>query len=551
VEQLADEIQRAVLRPLLDAARRLGPNRRLVPRVVEHAAGDQALTWTWDEAPSASAPSERKAATDGKGCRPPAEVAVAALESLFCFGQEHWAGGVTEVFAMLGRRLWPVLSRSLVQHFNTCGVDDGEAVERFELAMFAKGFIGGKEKTLSRHVHEHRHALGEQRRAAVLAEARKWILEEDSVLVAVSDAEEPGSVTQLLQETGDFDASRSNKEEDWSPETSKSALGEQLRRALKDDEALLRLPKMRVSTAASRLAGRLRSLMEETVEAAEHGREEAARDLTKVVRELTTLFLVLRPYAQKVQLRNSPRCGAVFLADCLYLAHILVLMPYTYGKRLPGELRRLALFIDLVPQLRRLGENSFMAMLRHQQDQVVTALSPCDFSVGIANDSRFVAAEAALGAAVQRVKLGAQGLATALPKQLLKEVTGLLLGVLCQDLLGKLFALQRAEPEEVGCISALLHSALNLGRQVFEVAGIEDSDVDGHASRGMLLDVPRWATMTIAAELLGSDFSRYLEKRVALLEATTREEAVKLMQLSWRNEAIEPDDAWEVLRGDA
>lgn len=553
VEQLADQANRLVLRPLLEAARRLPAGSRLKPIV---SPGQDATSWTWADSskrPDAD-PGQTQGArrlSDAGAPRPQVQVVLPALESLLAFAYEHWAGESSDVYLSIGRRLWPVITRCLLQHFECCKADDGQAVERFELSMFSKGFTKGRE-TLSRHVHEHRHALGEQRRALALSEARSWLLKEDGVLVEVCDKDEPGSITQLLQQMGGDSPSRAALSaasaglDAQDAGASIGGIGERLQYALKDDEGLLRLPLMKVSASTHQLVARIRELMEEMVTAIEQGRTEVARDLNKLARELCTLFAVLRPFVQKAQLKASSRCCAVFLADCLYLVHVLILMPYSYGKRVSPELQQLTFFIDLVPQLRRLGENHFLSMLRHHQEQLAAALRPCDMSAGLAKDRVFVTAEAALGAAVQQLKSAVQGLAVALPPQLLREVSGLLVGMLCRDLLSKLFAVQQLEPEEVGCASTLLSSALAMSRQIFFLAGIDGNDVASTAAA-----VPGWSALTCVIEVLGSDLSRFMERRGVLLKVLAKDEVIKLMQLSLRDELLTPHEAWEALNAGA
>ena len=60
--------------------------------------------------------------------------------------------------------------------------------------------------------------------------------------------------------------------------------------------------------------------------------------------------------------------------------------------------------------------------------------------------------------------------------------------------------------------------------------------------------VPGWAALEVSADLLGSDFSRFLEKRRGLMKSLSREESIRLMQLSWQDEHLTPEDAWDVLR---
>jgi len=563
VEQLAAQAFRWILHPLLEASRRLPPGRLLKPRVYTPEEGSVAWTFVEEEeeeenvAPRSNIlptqnPLVGGEALNDKEWRPKVHAVLSTLDSFLDFAHLRWACGIGEVYGALGRKLWPPIARCLVQHFDTRIGDGGESLEHFETTLLHKGLFGTKENTLARHVHEQRHAIGERRRAGALAEAREWLLREDGTVVKVCDATEPGSITQLLKEQGgrlrpegasshSADVSEEVKERLWS--------------TLRDDDGFLRLPEMHVSTTTHRLVGRLRSLMDEVCDLVKQGRIEAARDVNKLVREICTLFAVLRPYAQKAKLKSDPKCCAALLTDCLYIVHVWLLMPYTYGRQLPEEHRPLSFFVDLVPAVRRLGETHFLEMMRHQHEQIRVALLPCDFSAGIARDRVFVAAEAALGSAMQLVKSGAQGMSQLLPAQLLHEVTGLLLGLACRSFLGAVFRVHHASPEEVTCISTLLMSAVSMGRQAYLAAvGVGLEKPSGGRSGGpsssaavMERDVPGWAALVLTSDLLGSDFSRFLERRAQVVKSLSRDEAMKLLQLSIRDDKLSPQDAWDTL----
>jgi len=474
------------------------------------------------------------------------------LESLFAFVQGNLSGASSDVYNIFGKRLWSATISCLIRHFDTCGADRGEALESFEHLMQSTGLIVNTEKTLSRHVREHRRSLGEQLRATMLAEARGWLMQGDNSVVSVCDATEPGSVTQLLAKLPQKEATPCESSlttiTSGDPSTDIS-FSEELQQTLQQDGGLLRVPKMNVSTATHRLVGLVRDLMDELVKRARED-HSAAEDLNRLVRELCALFAILRPHVLKAQLQTSPYSCAIFLADCLYLMHALLTLPYSYRKQLPSDKQHLSIFIDLVPQLRRLGENHFLAMLRYMQEQIVVALGPCDFAAGVAQDRAYIAAEAALGAALQRVKQAAQGMASALPRQLLHETAGLLLGVVCQDLRGKLFKLQHATPDEVSYLSALLASALNGGRQALAAVGIQTPPEDAEQPPSGSMKILGWGILAIAANLLGSGFSCFMEKRTLLLKTMRKEEVLKLMHLSWRDEFLPPEEAWAALNSD-
>lgn len=272
--------------------------------------------------------------------------------------------------------------------------------------------------------------------------------------------------------------------------------------------------------------------MDEAVASVEQGKGEAASDLNRLVRELCALFAVLRPFAQQAQIAASPRSCGCLLTDCLYLVHVLLVLPYSYASRLPCGLQHLVLFVDLVPQLRRLGETHFIEMLRTQQEKLGAIFKRCDFR------HNFISADTALAEAIQLTKFGVEGLREVLPAQLAQESAALMVGMLCKELLAKLFQLQQADPEDVHNISTLLTSALLMARPILASAG---------ASADPANTVHGWRALEVTADLLGSDFSRFLQHRAALLEALSQDELVRLLTLSLRDGDLSPQEAWTIL----
>lgn len=578
LEKLSREAQQALLQPLLDAGRQLEPGLRLQPQISSAETGRE--LWTWAEA--------RVGLGEKRSSKPPVAVVLDALESFCTFACEHWLAGSRKVHAQLGCRVYPWMTRHLLRHFDAYSCDRGETLEQFERKLCSYGFVKVTEKTLSHHVYEYRRALSEDRRVSTLAEVRAWLLTAGEELVSVSDASLPQRLPQDLDKT----------------------------------EGLLQLPKMSVSTVADKLVKRLLALVEESAARIGEGRSEAASDLNKLVRELCSLFCVLRPYSQKCQLKADARSCGLFLTDCLYLAHALLLAPYNHGARLPVEHRQLLLFVDLVPQLRRVGERQFLALLRRQKERMILALQPCNLGRDASEQGTFVASDAALGAAVQQLKTCCTGLAVALPKQMLQETVALLVGCFCQELLRKLLAqvpqtpqpeapaaealerltgsapgeaferlagggggggmsslwsafgghghhsaeapslgasaldrltgeaqesqevAGRLSSEDLSSAAALLTSAQALSRQILEAAElVPTSSARPGLQADMPVQVPSWEALILAADLLGSDFSRFLEKRQQILKAFQREETLRLMQLSWYDDALSPEDA--------
>jgi len=273
------------------------------------------------------------------------------------------------------------------------------------------------------------------------------------------------------------------------------------------------------------------------------GRIGAGKDLHRLVRELCTLFVALRPYIRRVLSLSDPQMGAACLTDFLYMAHVVLILPYSF--QLPqGEHQYLCTFTDFVPQLRKAGENHFLAMLRHQQEEITTALKPCTLS-GVLRGG-FVASDTALATAVQKVKVAAQGLSVALPSQLLRETAGVLLGVFVRDLLAKFFQVQHLAVEEISGVSDLMMSATTMGSQVLLAAGIAGGSAD-MSMEEIVDDVPGWSKLCLVSSLLGKDFSGFLQRREEIVRVLSRGECAKLLHLGNIEEVISVEDAWELL----
>jgi len=291
--------------------------------------------------------------------------------------------------------------------------------------------------------------------------------------------------------------------------------------------------------------------MQQAVEAAEQGRPEVAADLSKLVQELCTLFSVLRPHSHRAHLQEDPQICAIFLADCFYMVHILLLMPHIYLRRLTRDQHHLVTFVDLVSQLRRLGENSFKTMIQKQKVKLAAVLEPCAFAGVLSQNRGFPAAGRALSSAMQEVNATLQGLSAALPDQLLHRAAGAMLGMLCQDLLSKLFRLTHAEPKEVSCISMLLKSAVSSGRQVYNtIASARDGCThQSHLEAYMGDEVPGWRALLLVSELLGSTLPRFFDKREALLEVLQKDQVLTLLRLSLPGDGVSSQEAWAAFCG--
>eukprot|EP00439_Symbiodinium_sp_Y106_P060660 s275_g9.t1 len=388
LDRLSSEIRKTLLAPLLAASARLGPGRRLRRKQSPGPGGGSVLGFAWEEVQWV--PSKAAAA---KGS---AETVLPPLLELF---EEawHWAGQLPEVYAALGSRLYAHAAHQLLSHFEVYDLDGGRRAIEFETRLQSRGFIRASESPLQRHVRQLSFAKDEARRASILVQAKTWLQAESADLVSVDDAAFH-DVTELLQSEVPSPPKP--------PELQKS----------------LRLPSMKVSSVLLRLVRCILS----SVKAAWEGQQEAKETL-ELVRRLCMLFALVRPHVH--QLKVDAKLCSVFLADILCLVNILIWLPYRWPTPHPADL----VTLDLVPQLRQLGELHFSGMLRYQKELERDAAARFQFPYML-SDAAYVATEAALGAAAQQLKVFCSGVCGVLPAQILRESVQLLLGFFCKEL---------------------------------------------------------------------------------------------------------------------
>merc|ERR1719420_839559 len=109
------------------------------------------------------------------------------------------------------------------------------------------------------------------------------------------------------------------------------------------------------------------------------------------IHELMSLFLVLRPNVHSARLRSDAAFCSVFLNDCLYLAHVLVVLPQ--AKHAPPA-TTMGHFLDLVCALRRLGDAQLAELVRTQQATLSSLVARCPLEHVEAN---YHNADAAIG----------------------------------------------------------------------------------------------------------------------------------------------------------
>eukprot|EP00913_Durusdinium_trenchii_P010622 g9966.t1 len=393
--------------------------------------------------------------------------------------------GEAEVYQVLGFSLYPRLVKLLSRHLE---IQEAEAMG-FEKHLSSEGFISPKESSLSRWAQQRHQAQkqGPQR----LTQARRWILDE--------------SAARCVPRTNE----------------------------------------------ARSLLGRM-----------------------------CHLFAILRPYVQGGLRSHLGRCG-LFVTDVMFLLHQL--------RQLPVEYRP----VKQMKVLEQRGQDELWAMLKHQEEssnaalgaageqakRIARALSEvlpqvvlrkvtlhllgafCEeqkllcpraqeavpfagagLSSGVAQVGRWLdtlATGAAGGDEFREVlaglKKGPKGPSDAAAKEAPEGTAICVLSAEENELTNR-----SSELGEISSAVTLMTSAQSMVRQTLQAAALP-------LDQRLQEEVPGYERLLLSSDLLGSDFSRFLERRLKLAKSMSKEEAMRLMSLSFHDEALPSEDAWRIL----
>ena len=143
-------------------------------------------------------------------------------------------------------------------------------------------------------------------------------------------------------------------------------------------ENLFIFPSCSVSVFAIEFVQKCHGLL---VEATEHQTQHAF-DILKTIRLMLQMFLSLTPYHYKTQINTVPRSIAIFYNNCMYISHHLITLGFEYREKMPAPLNsEICTFIDFVPVIRSLGEETWYEMILKQKTETKEIISPLQNSI--------------------------------------------------------------------------------------------------------------------------------------------------------------------------
>ncbi|XP_052800969.1 centromere/kinetochore protein zw10 homolog [Mya arenaria] len=290
-----------------------------------------------------------------------------------------------------------------------------------------------------------------------------------------------------------------------------------------------RLPACHISTSIQELM----TMAYETLQEASSSSKQCAVQLFCAVRSMFEMFCSVFPIYHKRSLDTLPQFTALHYNNCMYIAHHLMTLGHQFSKRLPETIN--STFVDLVPQIRRLGSESFIQQLVKQKAQMSEYLSSANGFLNVSEQATFLASEKAIKQVLhQLTHLQNVWMEVLPPSNYRKAIGGLLNGVV-MELVDSVVELEDISADDAVQLSRLINSIVERAPELFKVPSEESSNTTVELQR----NVAKWQRfreldMVLNASMI--DISeRWAEGKGPLAIAFTANEIKQLIRALFQN----------------
>ncbi|KAF8819901.1 hypothetical protein IE077_003824, partial [Cardiosporidium cionae] len=625
IESLAQFLKNNIITLLFDEVLLISENFHLIENM-QVDENQITAAWSWNtckisetetttsgiQASSSSVSQAAKASHTMASPATPHELIIPLLQSLMKFV------GHPQAMGSFGRYIWGLICKKLLQELPSPTFQGSELLKEFETSMLAIDLIPPTEKRLSKYVARFREALYDQRKIAILSEARELILlsSEDTSVICVSDSTEVGSLStgmcvspegvalpkrtnshvedenaskdtraqqkdivdettsagvskrKFFQDSTSFSVSPSFSSSTASYITEKersyrhsgqhpaSSQEEVLTAVLEESDSFMRLPRCSVSRHTHKLVQTLLGLLDEAVDASNKNQLHSSQQLFLLVRELASLFIMIRPSSSKVQLLADPQMCAIFFSDCTYLAYHLMTTPFTHGSKLRKSLSQYCFFLDLIIALRKLQETFFMHMMGIQRQRILSSFHAIGDLRNLSSDDEYFRSEAAMSGAMSLLGSILSCWRSILPFHVCAESFALLVNIFLKSLVNKVLTVGDLSSADVNALVLLLSStAFQLESLLSSPMAIQDykekqTRVASSAQASALVDksseslpvetelfdiktsISYWESFELMRNLLSSDFSVLMQQRERFSKAFNADDLRRLLSLN-------------------
>ncbi|XP_035224174.1 centromere/kinetochore protein zw10 homolog isoform X1 [Stegodyphus dumicola] len=195
-----------------------------------------------------------------------------------------------------------------------------------------------------------------------------------------------------------------------------------------------------------------------------------------VARNICELYCCVVPTFHKDEIENIPLQTAIFHNNCMYLAHCLCTLGNHYKCDLTPNIPMT--FIDLVPEIRKLGTEAFLFQMRHQRQQLLQLLKEQkDYQSIMVDDGLVNKAEKAIRQCLCQLQLLKKVWSDVLPVEVYFKAIGTLLNTCLEEIIANILLIEDIAAEAAAKLDSIFDILLKEGPDLFKVSSIDKSNL--------------------------------------------------------------------------
>lgn len=211
----------------------------------------------------------------------------------------------------------------------------------------------------------------------------------------------------------------------------------------------------------------------------------AAIELFHTCRDILDLYCAIVPSCHKTVIAEIPRVAAIHHNNCLYVSHHLLTLGHQFQCKLPPPLNSgTTTFVDFIPKLQQIGEETFLAELRKQRDITVKPLKSTGSFDNVSYEERQSKVEKCLEQSLLHVAQVSSVYQEVLPLYVYAKSTGALLDSLTVCFIEKVTCLEDISAEDSTVLHSFIQHMLHKMEMILQVKksihSIDPSEVCNH-----------------------------------------------------------------------
>nr|XP_042901522.1 centromere/kinetochore protein zw10 homolog [Parasteatoda tepidariorum] len=182
-------------------------------------------------------------------------------------------------------------------------------------------------------------------------------------------------------------------------------------------------------------------------------------------RGICELYCSVVPICHKEEIANIPQQTAIFHNNCMYLAHNLSLLGSLYENDLQQNIQ--LTYIDIIPEIRKLGAEAFLTQMRQQKQQLLQLLQEQACGSMLIDDGAVMKAEKAIRQCLYQLQLLKKVWSDVLPVEVYFKAIGTLLNTCFEEMIIRISSMEDIAAEAAAHLDSTFDILLKQSPDLF------------------------------------------------------------------------------------